>query len=128
MALPEESSTTPVVFDQKACRYVPHVFGVQVGQPIEILNSDATLHNIHATPKTNAEFNQAQPLKGKAWTMAVVSDGRLFARTDSQGVCLDVAPERSAAPAPAPVEDAELSLSTLAVTVASRCSSAINSP
>ena len=56
--------TTPVVFDQQACRYHPHVFGVQVGQPIEIVNSDATLHNIHATPKTNAEFNTAQPIKG----------------------------------------------------------------
>ena len=56
--------TTPFVFDQQACRYHPHVFGVQVGQPIEIVNSDATLHNIHAMPKTNAEFNTAQPIKG----------------------------------------------------------------
>jgi len=56
--------TTPFVFDQQACRYHPHVFGVQVGQPIEIVNSDATLHNIHAMPKSNAEFNTAQPIKG----------------------------------------------------------------
>ena len=56
--------TTSVVFDQKACQYVPHVFGVQVGQPIEILNSDPTLHNIHALPKTNQEFNTAQPIQG----------------------------------------------------------------
>ncbi len=56
--------TTPFVFDQKGCRYMPHVFGVQVGQPIEILNSDPTLHNIHATPKTNTEFNTAQPIQG----------------------------------------------------------------
>jgi plastocyanin len=60
--------TTPVVFDQRACRYVPHVFGVQVGQPIEILNSDPTLHNIHALPKTNQEFNTAQPIQGMKTT------------------------------------------------------------
>ena len=47
---------------------MPHVFGVQVGQPIEIVNSDATLHNIHATPKTNTEFNTAQPIKGMKTT------------------------------------------------------------
>jgi hypothetical protein len=36
--------STPVVFDQQACQYHPHVFGVQVGQPIEILNSDVTVY------------------------------------------------------------------------------------
>ena len=56
--------TSAFVFDQRNCRYVPHVFGVQVGQPIEIVNSDPTLHNIHATPKTNQEFNTAQPIQG----------------------------------------------------------------
>jgi hypothetical protein len=60
--------TTPVVFDQKACHNNPHVFGVQVGQPIEIVNSDPTLQNIHATPKTNAEFNTAQPIQGMKTT------------------------------------------------------------
>jgi plastocyanin len=54
----------PLVLDQKGCQYRPHVFGVQVGQPIEILNSDATLHNIHAWPMANAEFNKGQALQG----------------------------------------------------------------
>jgi plastocyanin len=56
--------TTPVVLDQKGCQYRPHVFGVQAGQTIEILNSDATLHNIHAWPQANQEFNKGQALQG----------------------------------------------------------------
>ena len=58
-----ETPTTAVVLDQKGCQYEPHVFGVFVGQPIEIHNSDPTLHNIHAIPKTNAEFNVGQQPK-----------------------------------------------------------------
>ena len=54
--------------DQHGCRYTPHVFGVRVGQPIEIINSDPTLHNIHAMPKANPEFNNGQPIQGMKMT------------------------------------------------------------
>ena len=46
----------------------PHVFGIRVGQPLEIVNSDPTLHNIHAMPKANPEFNNGQPIQGMKMT------------------------------------------------------------
>jgi plastocyanin len=51
----------PVTLDQQGCHYVPHVLGVMVNQKVKILNSDALLHNIHALPKENAQFNMAMP-------------------------------------------------------------------
>jgi len=59
-----DTPTTPAKIDQQNCRYHPHVFGIRVNQPLEIVNSDPTLHNIHAMPKGNAEFNNGQPIQG----------------------------------------------------------------
>ena len=51
----------PVVMDQRGCRYSPHVMGIMVNQPFRILNSDGLLHNVHALPEVNREFNMAMP-------------------------------------------------------------------
>lgn len=42
--------STPVVLDQKGCRYVPHVIGVRAGQPVEFRTSDPTMHDINVQP------------------------------------------------------------------------------
>ncbi len=58
----------PAVLDQKGCTYVPHVFGVMVGQELKIRNSDDTLHNIHSLGQANPEWNFGQPKKGSEET------------------------------------------------------------
>jgi plastocyanin len=59
--------TTPtdtLTLNQKGCEYSPHVLGVRVGQPLQIVNDDNTMHNVHGMPETNQEFNFGQPLSG----------------------------------------------------------------
>ena len=56
--------TESLKLDQQGCRYSPHVFGIRVGQPLEIVNNDSTLHNVHALGQSNAEFNFAQQIQG----------------------------------------------------------------
>ena len=62
---PVEKYTFPqspeATLDQNGCRYIPHVIGLQVNQMLKITNSDKATHNIHPTPKSNAEWNESQP-------------------------------------------------------------------
>ncbi len=52
------------MFNQEGCQYKPKIFGIQVGQPLEIVNSDGTLHNVHALGQSNKPFNLGMPIKG----------------------------------------------------------------
>ena len=55
--------SSPAVFDQKGCEYIPHVLAFQTGQELEVVNSDPTLHNVHSLSKDNPPFNTAQPVR-----------------------------------------------------------------
>lgn len=57
-----ESPQEPVIFDQKKCIYVPHVLGIQVGQPLHVHNDDPFIHNVHILPsRAMRETNRSQP-------------------------------------------------------------------
>jgi plastocyanin len=52
-----DTPTRPVRVEQQGCRFSPHVTGLQVAQPLELVNRDTTLHNVHAVARANDEFN-----------------------------------------------------------------------
>jgi hypothetical protein len=51
----------PAVLEQKGCLYRPHVIALQTNQKLNVVNSDATTHNIHPSPANNRESNTIQP-------------------------------------------------------------------
>ena len=65
MSVPSPSST-PVVLNQKGCRYTPHVIALQQGGRVSFQNSDVTMHNIHTMPTTvgNETIDISQGPKG----------------------------------------------------------------
>jgi plastocyanin len=59
-----EGTYTPpaaaAVLDQRGCQYLPHMMGIMVGQKLQILNSDDTMHNVHPTANVNESWNLSQ--------------------------------------------------------------------
>ena len=66
--LPDSAEgSKPLVIDQKGCRYLPRVSGTRIGNTVQILNSDNTVHNVH-NRASKGGFNkvmlaQADPLE-----------------------------------------------------------------
>jgi hypothetical protein len=52
--VPEE----PVVFDQKACRFIPHILLIRCNQKMLIKSDDPVVHNTNITSLRNTGFNQ----------------------------------------------------------------------
>ncbi len=55
-----ETPQSPITLDQRQCRFVPRVLGIQTGQSLLFFNSDPTTHNVHPAPRVNEEWNQMQ--------------------------------------------------------------------
>jgi plastocyanin len=66
--------TTPVTIDQRGCVYGPRVVGVRVGQMLAVHNSDALLHNVHATSTMGNDFNVSEPKAGMVQTFTMMGE------------------------------------------------------
>lgn len=54
--------------DQKGCTFNPRVLIAPAGKPVDILNSDGILHNVHTYSSKNPPINKAQPAFKKKMT------------------------------------------------------------
>jgi plastocyanin len=53
--------TNSITLTQKGCVYEPHVLGIQVGQPLQVVTVDPTTHNIHVSATNgNRDWNVTQ--------------------------------------------------------------------
>ena len=71
---------TPVVVEQKGCRFEPHTLGIMVGQELMFRNMDDLMHIVHVNPKTNKEFGFSQAKRGeeRPKVFTAVEQVRLF--------------------------------------------------
>jgi hypothetical protein len=73
-----EAVSTPAVVDQEKCSYQPRVQGAVAGQPLQIKNSDGTMHNVRGMLGSKALFNVAQPPSAPPVTKPLPADIELL--------------------------------------------------
>lgn len=76
---------TPVVVEQQACMYAPHVVGARVGQVLQLKNGDETTHNLHALSMAGNDFNTSQPMKGMVFDFTLKAGEMLHIKCDIHG-------------------------------------------
>lgn len=59
------AAAKPVVYDNKGCRFDPHILGVLVGQPVILKNSDPVGHNSNVQPIGDQGVNPLIPSGGE---------------------------------------------------------------
>ena len=73
------------VLDQQGCTYQPHVLLVPVKTPVQILNNDGILHNIHTYSTKNRQVNLAQLPITKRLKKAFKVPEKVLVRCDLHG-------------------------------------------
>ena len=79
------SQQPPVVLDQKFCRYVPHVLGVQVGQTLRVTSGDDAPHNTHYNPSKNPARNFVLMRAGEEKTVTFTQSEIIRTKCDVHG-------------------------------------------
>ena len=73
------------VLDQRVCAYQPHVVIAPINTPIQILNSDGILHNIHSFSAKNPPMNLAQPAFKKQMDISFATPEAISVKCDVHG-------------------------------------------
>lgn len=89
VALPDIAQGKPfppahdLTFDQAGCEYTPHVLAFPAGAPLEVINSDGILHNVHDFPSRNPQINLAQPGFKKSITITIANPDLIRVECDA---------------------------------------------
>ena len=63
---------------------------ILAGEYVIVQGDRGQIAIVKATPEKYEEVSSFQPLTGKAWNAAVLANGRLYARTTKEAVCIDL--------------------------------------
>jgi hypothetical protein len=67
-----------IVFDQKKCVFLSHMFAMRVAQQMKIINSDNTLHNTNISAKLGKQANESIPAFGHTFYQPTAQEDEPF--------------------------------------------------